>query len=197
VGLLICATVAALIGGWATGGRLERLALVPLRGWPTAGIAIAAVVLGAALGNADGQVGHVAAVGGPVFAAGCLALLLVRNRSVEGVPLLALGLLLNAVVVGANGAMPVSSYAEQRAGLPTAALVSATDATHELAGPGTRFRLLGDVVPVPLPARPETVSAGDVLIVAGAALLVVAGMHRRPVETSEASAPASADEGES
>ena len=139
MGLLLCAVVSALVVGWATGGGLDRLALVPLRGWPTGLLAGLAVVGGALLASQGGGVGRVAGVAGPALAAGCLLVLLIRNRSIEGVPLFAVGLLLNAVVIGANGAMPVSLYAEARAGVSPEPLASGTDPSHELAGPDTRF----------------------------------------------------------
>jgi hypothetical protein len=151
---------------------------VPLRGWPLVLVAFAAVAIAAAFTQLGGHIGGVARIAGPIIAAGCLLVLLMRNHSVEGVPLLAIGLLLNAVVIAANGAMPVSLYAESRAGVSGDAFFHTDSATHEVADGHTQLRLLGDVVPVPLPVHPETVSAGDVLIVSGVGLLIVAGMHR-------------------
>lgn len=179
MGLLICVTVGALVVGWVSGGSLDRLARVPLRGWPLACAAVGSIVLGAALSAVGGGIGTALAVAGAVTAAGCLVVLLARNRRVEGVPLLAAGLLLNALVIAANGAMPVSSYAALRAGISPTSAYDNGDALHEVADARTRLPALGDVVPVPLPVHPETVSAGDMLIVAGVGLLIVAGMHRR------------------
>ena len=50
------------------------------------------------------------------------------------------------------------------------------DSRHAVSDDGTRLPLLGDVVPVLLPLRPEVVSPGDVLIASGLAQLVVVGM---------------------
>ncbi|MFL6241229.1 MAG: DUF5317 family protein [Actinomycetes bacterium] len=177
--LLLSVTVGAILVGWATGGRLERLADVPMRGWRVVLVAIAAVVAGAMLSTIGGAAGYAAAVGGPLAAAVCVLTVLTRNRAVEGVPLLAAGLLLNAAVIAANGVMPVSLYAESRAGVPAGSLLRAEDSTHEIADSHTRLRAFSDVVPVPLPGRPEIVSVGDILIVSGVALLIVSGMHRR------------------
>jgi hypothetical protein len=152
---------------------------VPLHGWRLVIAAVASALGGVLIGSAGGALGRAGGVAGLVGAAVCLLVLMVRNRRVEGVPLIALGLLLNAVVIGANGAMPVSLYAEARAGVATGSIVEGKSARHEIAGAETHLRRLGDVIPVPLPVRPETVSAGDILIVAGAGLLIVAGMHRR------------------
>jgi hypothetical protein len=98
---------------------------------------------------------------------------------VRGTGLVAVGLLANALVVGLNGAMPVSDAALGRAGVSTQDIVSGEDPRHELAGQGTRLRSVGDVIPVALPLRPEVVSPGDVLVAAGLAQLVVVGMRRR------------------
>ena len=176
VGLLICVVGGAFVIGWVTGGSVQRLSLVPLHGWRFVLAAAAAFALGAAFSNVGG---NVALVAGAAAAAVCLLAVLVRNAAIEGVPLLAAGVLLNTVVIAANGAMPVSLYAESRAGISADSLFDANDAVHEIAGAHTRFPHLGDVVPVPLPVHPETVSAGDILILAGVGLLIVAGMHRR------------------
>jgi hypothetical protein len=179
VGLLVCVVVGAVLIGWVTGGSFDRLALVPLRGWRFVIAAAVAFALGAAFSSVGGRGATVAIVAGATASAVCLLAVLVRNAAVEGVPLLATGLLLNTVVVIANGAMPVSLYAEARAGISANSLFDANDAVHEIAGSQTRLPHLGDVVPVPLPLHPETVSVGDILIVAGVGLLIVAGMHRR------------------
>jgi uncharacterized protein DUF5317 len=175
--LLFCAVVIALLVGWLTGGRLGGLANVPLRGWPLMIGAAVASGVGVVVGDAaDGTVAVVATVA----AAALLIVLVVRNAAVEGIPLLAAGLLLNAIVVGANGAMPVSLDAAAAAGVATGPFATGDDARHVLAGPTTRLDRLGDVIAVPLPHYPEVVSPGDVLVVAGVALLVVAGMRRQP-----------------
>lgn len=172
--LVVTALLAALVVGRLAGGSVERLGALPLRRRRLVGLALLAQVAGV--------VG-----GGPVHAAGLalatglvLAFLLV-NRGVRGTGLVALGLAANALVVGLNGAMPVSTAAAARAGVATADL--AADARHEVADRSTRLPVLGDVVPLPLPLRPEVVSPGDVLVAAGVAQLVVAGMLRplRPV----------------
>ena len=72
--------------------------------------------------------------------------------------------------------------ASGRAGIATQDIVSGADPRHELADPATRLDVLGDIIPVLMPWRPEVVSVGDVLVAAGLAQLVVVGMtRRRPV----------------
>lgn len=180
--LVLVVLLAGLLLGWLTGGSLDRLGGVPLRRRRLVVAALAAQALGAV-------------VGGPFHALGLLgsallvAAFLLANRGIRGTGLVALGLLANALVVGANGAMPVSEVASGRAGVSTQDLLTGADSRHELAGASTRLPWLGDVVPVPLPVRPEVVSPGDVLLAAGLAQLVVLGM--RGGRRSPALAPAS------
>lgn len=158
--------------GYLLGGTLDRLGDLGLR---EGRIVVAAVLLQLAGGI----------VGGPFYPMGlALSALLVagflaHNRGVRGTGLVALGLLSNALVVGVNGAMPVSSDASGRAGISSQDILSGADPRHELATSSTDLRALGDTIPVLLPVRPEVVSAGDVLIAAGLAQLVVVGMTRR------------------
>ena len=188
--LVLIVVLAALVVGRLAGGTLDRLGTLPLHGRRLVVLALAAQVLGAV-------------VGGPAYGAGLVVsaalvvAFLVRNRGLRGTGLIALGLLANALVVGANGAMPVSAEAAGRAGTGTGSLLAGDDPRHELAGPSTRLRWLGDVVPVPLPLFPVVVSPGDVLVAAGAAQLVVAGMlRRRPVPRLPVFAAAGEGDGE-
>jgi hypothetical protein len=169
VSLVLVVLAVALAVGWARGGSLDRLGSLPLRG--------RRLVVAALLVQLVGTV-----VGGPFYplglalSAGLVVAFLARNRGIRGTGLVALGLLANALVVGLNGAMPVSADAAARAGVGVQDLLVGADARHEPAGPGTRLRRLGDVVPVPLPLRPEVVSPGDVLVAAGLGQLVTLGM---------------------
>lgn len=178
----------AVVIGYAAGGRLGRLADLDL----TRG----SLVVGALVVQAGGGL-----VGGAAYPLGLavsvllVAVFLGRNRGVRGTGLVALGLLSNALVVGVNGAMPVSEAASGRAGISTQDILSGADPRHELAGRGTHLRWLGDVVPVLLPVHPEVVSVGDVLVAAGLAQLLVVGMtqgrtRRRPPPPPPTAPPA-------
>src|SRR4051812_5876151 len=130
------------------------------------------------LGVTDARRGYVV---GLALSAMCAAAFCVGNRAVPGVPLVTLGLAANALVVTLNGAMPVSIVAALRAGVPITDIAAGYDARHDIAGEGTVWRSLGDVVPLPLPLRPEVVSPGDVLVASGLGELLVMGMLRRRV----------------
>lgn len=166
----------ALVVGYACGGRLERLGELRLRH----GFLVVAALLAQLAG---GFVGGNAYPLGLLVSVALVAVFLRLNVGVRGTGLVALGLLSNVLVVGLNGAMPVSASASGRAGISTQDILSGADPRHELAGPGTRLRWLGDVIPVLLPVRPEVVSVGDVLVIAGLAELLVVGMTRRRPQT--------------
>lgn len=170
--LVVVAVVVALVVGRLAGGRLAGLGRLPLRRVRLVLAAAAAQLVGAVVGGPAHPVGL-------VLSAALVGAFLAANRALRGTGLLAIGLLANALVVGANGAMPVSADAAARAGVATSELTAGQDPRHELAGPATRLGALGDVVPVPLPGLPQVVSPGDVLVAAGAAQLVVAGMLRQ------------------
>lgn len=185
--LVLIVVLAALVVGRLAGGTPARLGALPLGSRRLVVLALAVQLVGAVVG------GPAYGVGLAVSAALVVAFLS-RNRGLRGTGLIALGLLANALVVGANGAMPVSAEAAGRAGTGTGALVAGADPRHELSGSQTRLPWLADVVPVPLPRFPLVVSPGDVLVAAGAAQLVVAGMLRqRPVPRLPVVAAGSAD----
>lgn len=169
--LVVVAVLVALVVGRLTGGRLTRLGGLPLRRTGLVLAAAGAQLVGAVVGGPAHPVGL-------LLSAALVVSFLAANRGLRGTGLLAFGLLANALVVGANGAMPVSADAAARAGVAASELAAGQDPRHELSGPATRLRWLGDVVPVPLPGLPQVVSPGDVLVAAGAAQLVVAGMLR-------------------
>lgn len=169
--------VAAVLLGWLLGGRLRRLAGLPLRGlWLLAGAGLA-LVGGAAAAVAAGSAA--AYVAGSLLATLLTVTFLARNRALYGVPLVTAGLALNAVVAVLNGGMPVSPGAAGAAGLSgqqIADIAAGVDPRHVLAGPATVLDLLADRIPLRLPLFPEVLSAGDVLVAAGLGLLVVTAM---------------------
>ncbi|UZN02272.1 DUF5317 family protein [Cellulomonas sp. S1-8] len=101
---------------------------------------------------------------------------------------MALGAGANLLVVGVNGGMPLDVGAARAAGLPESAVVAPVSG-HVVAGEGTHLLALGDVFPVP--GAGVVLSAGDVLLGAGAAGLLVAtaaGPRRRERASGSAQA---------
>ena len=107
------------------------------------------------------------------------AFFMVLNRALPGMLLAAVGMSLNAIVIVLNGAMPVSLWAADIAGVGS---IEDFGVKHEPAGPHTILSFLGDVIPIP--GTLQVFSIGDVLMAVGLGILV----YRRTLatETSEA-----------
>lgn len=172
VGLVV---VGAVLLGRLAGGRASGLARVSLAGWALAFAAAASQVGGTFAAWWLGS--PLPYVAGSVVASSLVAAFLVHNRGVHGMPLVALGLAANALVVAVNGAMPVSLRAARIAGLDVGTIAAGLDPRHALIDPRTRLALLADRIPLPLPRLPEVLSAGDILIAAGLGLFVVMAMR--------------------
>ena len=161
--MLLSGVVAGLAFGVAVGRdwrRLERLqvrwlavlvvALVARAVAPFSPLALATYLVGIALTT--------------VFAA--------VNWRLPGAPLVALGSLLNVIVIMANGAMPVDVDLLRAAGgrVPD-------DALHESISDGSVLSFLADVIIVPFVRA--AYSIGDVLIAIGGFLLPFVTLTRR------------------
>ncbi len=168
---VLLAVLGGLAVGAALGGSLRRLESTRLRRVRLLGAALALQVVAAF------------AVGGRAYAAALVASFalaagfLLANPRLAGRGLLGAGLGLNALVIVVNGAMPVDVPAAARAGVHAVGL--AGDPRHSVAGPGTRLALLDDRIALPLPWQPQVLSTGDVLVAAGAALMIAQAMRRR------------------
>ena len=181
MGLVVVVVAGALLLALITGGRLSDLTSLRFRQGRLLGAAVAVQAGGTAFGVLGWSGTGWTYPAALALAAVLLTLFAIRNPTLLGLPLVALGLALNAIVVGANGAMPVSIYAAAKANISTGAI--ADDARHDIAGPDTSLRPLGDDIPVLLPLRAEVVSAGDCLVAAGLGLLVFSGLRRRLIQS--------------
>lgn len=166
---LVLTTVAgALLVGYARGGRLANLAQVRLhRGW-----LVAVAVLTQALLTMVGALnGPVEVLTGPVLLASHLALLVFvwRNRLLPGMALIFAGFAMNAAVITANGAMPVGR--EALFAISGSATTAISPGKHRLLADGDSLVWLADIIPIPV--LRTIVSAGDVVLGAGVAILVV------------------------
>jgi hypothetical protein len=166
--LVLLVMLLAAVVALAAGGRFSHLTHLQLTGtgWlVTAGVA---QIVGGRFGGTSYALFL-------LVSASLVAVFLGANRRQPGVALLAAGFAANALVVLLNGAMPISADALARAGLSSAELV--LDPRHEQVGEATRLPWLGDTIPLALPNIGQAVSVGDILIAAGAGLMLYTAMR--------------------
>jgi len=174
--------------GLAFGGSLRSLSELTLHWWPLALVGLALQVVPVS--------SHAWSVSLLIASYCVLVVFVVVNIRLPGMWLIALGFVLNLIVVGANGGMPIgdpalraaygSGAAEQRREL----VQGAGGAKHHLQRPSDRLLYLSDVIPIAGPIH-IVMSVGDVASLAGAFWLVLAatlgrakqpergGKHRR------------------
>jgi len=106
----------------------------------------------------------------------CLA-----NYRCSGMSVIALGLLLNMVVVLANWGMPVSAESLSLVSPQSASEAGALSAGfYHAATPETRMLLLADILPLPGPRSFRAVfSLGDAALWAGVAIVIASGMRNQ------------------
>jgi hypothetical protein len=164
--LFLLVAGAGVAVGLARGGALEWVA--------DPGVKARWLALGCLVVQASVVLLPLPGVGGFVLLVAALATLVGiarANASLAGVPLLALGLLLNLIVVLANLGMPVPAETLERAGIGVEQPApDRPDAKHVLERGGTRLGLLGDRLAV-RPLRTVT-GYGTVIELAGLFLLL-------------------------
>jgi hypothetical protein len=170
----------AVAASYARGGRLHRLADAPLRwSWLLfVGVALQVVVdLGAGRGLLPdaGWSGYLLLLLSHLVVLGWV----VANWHLPGMRLVTIGLGLNALVIGANGAMPVDPDAIRALGIDGATV---PPGKHTLLDDQTRLPWLADIWPLP-PLR-SIISVGDVVLAAGLIPLTHALMSARARTTS-------------
>jgi hypothetical protein len=181
--LLDAGILALLVGAVVGRGRLSRVRDLDLRAPAVFVFAALAKIAVAILGWRGVTVGIL--VGGPVNVLAYLLLLvgLFLNRHLWGMRVAAVGVLLNFLVIAANGgSMPVDRDLAVRAGNRT--LVQLLDSpayvSHKPIHAGTRLRPLADVLPLPLLfPRPRFFapgSIGDVVVTFGACWLILSAL---------------------
>jgi hypothetical protein len=171
--LFVLAMLAGLVAGAIRGGKPRSLLEARIHAKPVGLICLAVQAVVGAL--ALRSLGIPRGVGALLLTAALVGLLGVAraNGKLPGVPLLALGLLANLLVLVLNLGVPVAVSTLERAGIAVERpLQHRPDAKRVLDGPGTRVSLLGDRLAV-RPLR-STVSFGDVAELAGLFLLVQA-----------------------
>ena len=173
---MIFTVLALLLGaaiGYFTGGRLRHVAGHPLRGW---WLLAAGVVLQAAAGHLD--LGPISPVG-LVASYACLLAFAAENRALVGMGVVVIGLSANALVITANGGMPVRSRAVVAAHItePVGLAGVQYGRLHHAEASGDVLRGLDDRIP--LPATHQVLSFGDLIIAVGVADVVARLYHPR------------------
>lgn len=171
--LFAIAVAAGCAGGYARSGRLRRLGDLRLQAPALVGLALA-LQLGAGLAPEGWRAATIAA---SYVLIGAFLVLNSRGRSAVvkgGVALLAVGWLLNVVVMAPHRAMPVSGHALARTGMAGVDVTEGHLSKHVAAGGHSPADVLGDVIPVP--ALHAVLSVGDLALLAGVALCIAGAM---------------------
>jgi len=169
--------LAALVVGLALGGSVGRLAELPLRApW----LFLSAVVLQIVafpVGVLPWRTHDAVASVLWVTSYGLLLLAALLNRRLTGVPIVALGMLLNLAAILANrGTMPVRIEAMHDAGRVAVTQANST----ALADPALPWLVDRWAAPHWIPLA-NVFSIGDVVIAVGAVVIVLAGMGVQPL----------------
>jgi hypothetical protein len=172
--------VLAVLLGYMLGGRLHRFENLRINRW---GLAITGAILTAIVNVVPAlSIGPIPdAVVGPILLATSYFLLvvfLISNRWIPGGYVMIVGLLMNLVVVVANGGMPVRAEAITTSGGDPAVLQDATVGKHHLMSDSDVLWHLGDVIGVPEPIG-VVLSPGDVLLYGGMVYSIVQIMRGR------------------
>jgi hypothetical protein len=164
--------------GWLAGGSIRGLNTFPLKWFGLVWVAAACQVAQYSVGAFTDHPHSVQNVGLLVVMYGACGAFIARNwssttgRLHTGLVFLAGGFLLNAVPIALNSRMPYSGRAADYLGL------SGDTGKGVRIGPGTRLGWLGDVIPVP--GVRAIVSVGDLVLIVGIVVTLVALMANSP-----------------
>jgi hypothetical protein len=164
----VFALVLGVVLGFATGGRPRNITLRPLRGVGALGGAVVLQALPALL-DLSPTAGLACVLGSYVL----LVAFALANIRLIGMPVALVGLLLNVLVIGINGGMPVRGdaiLAIDRDRTPAQLRQIEYGAKRHLEDGNDELTFLGDVVPV-VPLR-QVLSFGDLILAVGLANVV-------------------------
>jgi hypothetical protein len=157
-----------------TGGRLRRLSEIKFRWVP---LAVAALAIQVLVITVWPRMPHGLAVGAHLATYAMLGAVVWVNRAVPGMVVIALGAGANALAIAVNdGTLPASAHALAAAGIkPRVGFQNSGVIVHP------HLAWLGDIMVTPswLPLR-NMMSIGDLVLLAGAAILVMRVSHSAP-----------------
>lgn len=169
---------AGVIMGFILGGKLRNLGQIPIKGiWAfvlLGGISLTIMLIK----TQERQIILQVLI---MISYVVMAYLLLINRGLAGVKTMMCGLVLNLLVMAANGGrMPVSQWAIgilSGTGEQLNALYYGTASRHVLMTDSTNLKVLGDIIPVPIPYLPNTIlSIGDIILYGGIIYFIIKGM---------------------
>lgn len=181
--ILLLTLVVSVVVGLAIGGKIASLADLRMTG--TAFLYVALVIgLAPLLFRLPPFASHATVV----IAYGLVAVFLLSNllrtssQIQASIGILLIGWSANAIVMAANGAMPLSTWAYRISGQTEAPTPGEGGFFKiELANDSTKLKFLGDVIP--LAPIHQVVSIGDIILMVGVGFVVVTTMGssiRRP-----------------
>lgn len=177
--LLLDGLLVGLIIGLLAGGKLSRLRDVSLTHETLFFVALLAHLAWPLLARVF-EIDSTQTIVGWILLALALAGLALMNARYVGMIVLAVGLLLNVLVVAANGAMPVAldTLGEGTVVYEQALEDIESSWLHEPMSTETRLSALGDVLRIPGPSwHRGLASLGDLLMSIGVAMVMVQGMR--------------------
>jgi hypothetical protein len=171
--LILITLVITFVAGFVMGGRLSNLGGLSIRWAP-----LALVGLTMQMVNPPGRWPLVMLLGSFIL----LSIFALVNIRTAGFGLIAIGVAMNFLVIGANGGMPVSTHALVASGQADTVADLTNDADsyvkHHLADEGDVVLWLGDVIALPPPIS-QAISLGDIFTYGGVGVVIVSGMRRR------------------
>lgn len=176
--LLVAIIALSILVGFAFRGSLRRFEDLRLRWWGLAIVGLTLQFVPVPGGRAGTDLLVRVAVLSCSYA--LLVLFALMNVRLAGMPLVLLGLLLNAAVIIPNGGMPVSGDAVERLDRAGAleALAEDEDPKHHLMTEDDVLQPLADRIAIPGPVG-VVASVGDLILYLGIAWIIVAVMLGR------------------
>lgn len=168
--LLLEALVVALMMSLAARGSLKRLAASPLRGEVVLLVLLPLQMIWPSLTRSLRVACPVATALWLVLMGSLAGILFLNASRSVALAVAGLGIALNVLVIGLNGAMPVSLRASSELGVSRAeaSAALAQDCLHESLEPSAHLPFLADVIAVPGPDwHRGIISVGDCLLILG------------------------------
>jgi hypothetical protein len=189
LGLILFIAVAVAL---LRGGRITNLADIQLRFWWL--LPLGFLMQAATVYLPDSDNAHTIGVWLILLSYVPLIVVVIINRTRDGLWLTGFGILMNATVIAINFGMPVMTEAAQIAGGFREDISLVHDYKHVLLDSSTRLAFLADVIPVRLFGLGQVISIGDVLLAVGLGRFLESEL-RRPIrwfKTTATSASGSA-----